>query len=732
MTFKYLVAWIITTKVCYPMNSLLKKQFNEKDNKKEDRNLITVLNHKDKKKSSFGHEPGNSRQIPNLAETKKILGNLGAVRYFGQKRMNGSKLTPELTQSFSGYKHHGFNSLPENGTHKSVRFTSTEKQIQLFPSENTSGQNQHIFSYGEAGITETKQDIFTQERTNPVIVDDSAAELIAGQMRKSEFLTSLRVAVNNTAESALSGTIWSVVGCPWIDYWLGYYGNQSAGRIEQAIRKFTAEKGRTDSASQLIVIICDRLRSGIETWTQTGTLRGIPDGVPTGIPGNNGKQAGGGRGGLLFKNKESEDVRTVAPNMVRAGLGQGRPLDTSVRSRMEPVFGYNFSHVRVHNKPDDARLSRRMNARAFTIGRDIAFDADEYRPGTLEGDALIAHELAHVVQQGIHSENTPVMSSPDSAQTLMEAEADHSALNVVLSLWGNAGTGIRNITEKFKTGVKSGLRLQRCSSHNEDAAERIKKSSSNNVEVLALLFESNEIKDDGTVSGRLKTILEITESSLVPGLQTGKPFEKSDEGFKEEYKDPWPSSRNQAGHFLTAVGFGFDPSVVQRNMAGKPIRFWIGAPKSMSDEEVAIRLMIGHEKAPDPGYFRAVGECMLENSEGKRVTYPESTPSIDCMGEAPYRMLQGFRKQFNRATDKDVKQFLELRKKITKKDLKSEDLEGIETYVQSVNINPEDQGCSRQDMRLSIMGWVLGELIRNGKFGSRTEVAEWLRKYLSE
>ena len=67
---------------------------------------------------------------------------------------------------------------------------------------------------------------------------------------------------------------------------------------------------------------------------------------------------------------------------------------------MSAAFGYDFSGVRVHTDAKAGELSSQLNARAFTIGSDVAFAGGEYQPGTLIGDALIAHELAHVVQQG--------------------------------------------------------------------------------------------------------------------------------------------------------------------------------------------------------------------------------------------------------------------------------------------------------------------------------------------
>jgi hypothetical protein len=66
---------------------------------------------------------------------------------------------------------------------------------------------------------------------------------------------------------------------------------------------------------------------------------------------------------------------------------------------MEHSFGVNFGDIKVHTDGTASRLSASLDARAFTIGNNIAFAAGQYRPGTLPGDALIAHELAHTLQQ---------------------------------------------------------------------------------------------------------------------------------------------------------------------------------------------------------------------------------------------------------------------------------------------------------------------------------------------
>ena len=80
--------------------------------------------------------------------------------------------------------------------------------------------------------------------------------------------------------------------------------------------------------------------------------------------------------------------------MVRRA-GVGRPLEDSVRTRMEALFGADLKSVRVHVS---GTAAAEVQARAFTVGEHIVFDVAEYQPGSAEGDRLLAHELTHVMQ----------------------------------------------------------------------------------------------------------------------------------------------------------------------------------------------------------------------------------------------------------------------------------------------------------------------------------------------
>jgi hypothetical protein len=90
---------------------------------------------------------------------------------------------------------------------------------------------------------------------------------------------------------------------------------------------------------------------------------------------------------------------------------------------MEEAFGRPFAAVRVHDDPAAARLNEALGATAFTIGNDIAFSKGSYRPGTRSGDAVIAHELAHTVQQGAHGSGVRVADD----QAALERQADQAA-----------------------------------------------------------------------------------------------------------------------------------------------------------------------------------------------------------------------------------------------------------------------------------------------------------------
>src|SRR5690606_32343190 len=97
---------------------------------------------------------------------------------------------------------------------------------------------------------------------------------------------------------------------------------------------------------------------------------------------------------------EGGPVAQSVADQIEAARGGGSRLDESVQAKMESAMGADFSRVRVHTDQRADTLNRSLNARAFTTGNDIFFRQGEYRPDSVSGQKLLAHELTHVVQQG--------------------------------------------------------------------------------------------------------------------------------------------------------------------------------------------------------------------------------------------------------------------------------------------------------------------------------------------
>ncbi|BBO89454.1 DUF4157 domain-containing protein [Desulfosarcina ovata] len=106
---------------------------------------------------------------------------------------------------------------------------------------------------------------------------------------------------------------------------------------------------------------------------------------------------------LLQPKSEGSDRPPVTPHLegaIAGRRGTGRLLPAKSRAFFESRMQFDFSKVNVHTDNEAAQMNQELGARAFTYGRDIFFGAGEYAPETQSGEHLLAHELAHVIQQG--------------------------------------------------------------------------------------------------------------------------------------------------------------------------------------------------------------------------------------------------------------------------------------------------------------------------------------------
>ncbi|MGB8329957.1 MAG: DUF4157 domain-containing protein, partial [Polyangiales bacterium] len=100
-----------------------------------------------------------------------------------------------------------------------------------------------------------------------------------------------------------------------------------------------------------------------------------------------------------FAEKAIGETGMAPASVDRALANSGRPLEPALRQDMEQRFGHDFSRVRLHSGASGEQSARDVNAHAYTVGHDIVFGAGRFAPETHEGRRLLAHELAHVMQQ---------------------------------------------------------------------------------------------------------------------------------------------------------------------------------------------------------------------------------------------------------------------------------------------------------------------------------------------
>ena len=126
------------------------------------------------------------------------------------------------------------------------------------------------------------------------------------------------------------------------------------------------------------------------TYRATGGAEGTP---PAGDIAAERKQVVGAAVERISRKKSGEGVAGA-----QIPKTSGSPLPSDLREKMEPKLGADLSSARIHTGGESATAAAGFGARAFTHGNDVHFNAGEFKPGTKDGDQLIAHELTHVVQ----------------------------------------------------------------------------------------------------------------------------------------------------------------------------------------------------------------------------------------------------------------------------------------------------------------------------------------------
>lgn len=220
----------------------------------------------------------------------------------------------------------------------------------------------------------------------------------------------------------------------------GAVGNQAVKRLaDERVQARLTVSNPGDAAEREAERVADAVVAS------TGTTDGERSGPARG-------QMGGALASRAVSSRSGIDRLDADLEAEIAALrGGGRPLPTGVRTDFEGDLGVDFEDVRIHTGPNADAVARSIGARAFTVGRDVAFRRGEYDPQSRAGTRLLAHELTHVVQQGqagpeqVQRQGEPgdriqtLGGESDGEQGTAQALAESTLMNLFDDVVGDVG-----------------------------------------------------------------------------------------------------------------------------------------------------------------------------------------------------------------------------------------------------------------------------------------------------
>lgn len=308
-----------------------------------------------------------------------------------------------------------------------------------------------------------------------LITEDKCSES-EGLIGKSAFLDIAEEHVRATLRKSFEGTGFTEKDCPWLQHLFRHYNRRSAKYLEHSIHKYLPGTKQAESIDQYIAHLSEKVQRAIAAWLITGQITEVPAEIPRRL--------------MRVAGQEAANQR--------ARMGKGKELDKVTKTRMEAAFSASFGEVKVHVENEGSVFAKELDAEAATIGADIAFAEGKYKPGTPEGDALIAHELAHVLQQQNANESGIMGSGSGSEYEAIEDDAEAATRGVMGRLFGGMKSVVSDLKANAWPRLKSGLQVQRCASeptpksYDECITEGQKKYRAKEFTEAADLYEQAE------------------------------------------------------------------------------------------------------------------------------------------------------------------------------------------------------------------------------------------------
>lgn len=216
--------------------------------------------------------------------------------------------------------------------------------------------------------------------------------------------------------------------------------------------------------------------------------------------------------------------RAAAPPIVQSVLsaGAGRPLDTPTLAFFEPRFGMDLSAIRVHGGDAAERSARAINARAYAAGHDIVLGPGAPPLSTQAGRRLLAHEIAHTVQEDAastgHLRRTPGEPGVFFNEALGRRDWDVAARLLADMSAGDRQAALRALTTETR------LELRRATLALDPSPANVVAADIDRVEAERSPMSDHDLVEAGLLSlGQVMQAVAAPESQALRDLyNTGK------------------------------------------------------------------------------------------------------------------------------------------------------------------------------------------------------------------
>jgi hypothetical protein len=138
------------------------------------------------------------------------------------------------------------------------------------------------------------------------------------------------------------------------------------------------------------------------------------------------------------QSKENESSSFFPPAKTSCFIQSLSPSGASLPASSNHFFkarlGHDFSNVKIHTGKEAETSANDIEAKAYTVGDHIVFNRNQYNPHSFEGKKLLAHELAHIMQQRLGAVAQefiqPQRSTPIPATAIVNPDTNIATFSV--------------------------------------------------------------------------------------------------------------------------------------------------------------------------------------------------------------------------------------------------------------------------------------------------------------